>query len=194
MIDYAYEIKQSISMIDVCNLYGIELDRAGFGHCPFHNERTGSFKAYSGTRGYCCFGCHKKGDVIRFAMEYFDIPFKYALEKLNTDFNLNLPIGKNLTAKQIRNAEMASAKIRYERLLRERKLNSARNAYNAALSEFCDLDKELIAEQETVAHTREITPCMARLLKQRMILKYNLDTAEDRLTKTEIEMGVIHIV
>ena len=66
--------------------------------------------------------------------------------------------------------------------------------YNDALTEFCELDKVLIAEQETAARTREVRPYLALLLKERTRLKYNLDVADDRLTKIEIELGVIHIV
>ena len=194
MIDYAHEIKQSVSVIDACERYGITLDRAGFGRCPFHNERTASFKAYDGTRGYCCFGCHKQGDVIDFAMRYFDLSFKDALEKLNTDFNLNLPIGQRLTAKQKRNAELAAANRRFERAQREKRYKAAMDEYNDALTEFCELDKVLIAEQETAARTREVRPYLALLLKERTRLKYKLDVADDRLTKIEIELGVIHIV
>lgn len=90
--DYANEIKQAVSMADVCERYGIHLDRAGFGRCPFHNERTASFKAYPGTGGYSCFGCHASGDVIDFVMRYFDLPFKGAIARLNEDFGLGFDL------------------------------------------------------------------------------------------------------
>ena len=189
MIDYAHEIKQSVSMIDVCERYGIGLNRAGFGKCPFHNERTASFKAYSGAGGFACYGCHKQGSVIDFAMEYFDIPFKDALGRLNEDFSLGLPIGRQLTPQQKRNAEMQAAARRYERSRREKRLNEAKKKYEDALAEFCDLDKVLIGEIETAQRTREVRPFMASLLRQRTLLKYNLDVAEDRLTAIERERG-----
>lgn len=37
--------------------------------CPFHNEKTPSFKVDTTTQLYYCFGCHKGGNVITFIKE-----------------------------------------------------------------------------------------------------------------------------
>lgn len=83
-------IKQSVSMIDVLNFYGLRPNRQGFIPCPFHNEKTASFKAYPKDKGFYCFGCGESGDVIDFVMKYFNLHFNDALHKLNDDFNLGL--------------------------------------------------------------------------------------------------------
>lgn len=91
MLDNAVDtIKNSITMADVCRQYGIDIDNKGFACCPFHNEKTPSFKVYKGAGGYHCFGCGESGDVITFVMKYFDLPFKEALQKLDTDFSLGI--------------------------------------------------------------------------------------------------------
>jgi hypothetical protein len=58
------------SILEVCRAFGIKLDAHGFAPCPFHNEKTPSFRVYPGTPGkyctgtYCCFGCGAGGDAI----------------------------------------------------------------------------------------------------------------------------------
>lgn len=83
-------IKQSVSMIDVLNFYGLRPNRQGFIPCPFHTEKTASFKAYDKDKGFYCFGCGENGDVIDFVMKYFNLNFNDALHKLNDDFSLGL--------------------------------------------------------------------------------------------------------
>ena len=56
IMDYANEIKSRVSMPEMMWRYGFELDRSGFCKCPLHDEKTGSFMAYSGNRGFYCFG------------------------------------------------------------------------------------------------------------------------------------------
>lgn len=99
--DITESIKQTVSMIDVCNRYGLPLNRAGFCQCPFHNERTASFKAYPGDKGFCCFGCHESGDVIDFVMRYFNLPFRDALARINEDFSLGFDLRAPLNREDV---------------------------------------------------------------------------------------------
>lgn len=50
--------------------------------CPFHKERTPSFKVSPHKGIYHCFGCGKTGDAIRFVMEMERISFHNAVELL----------------------------------------------------------------------------------------------------------------
>lgn len=84
----ATELKESISMQDVCSRYGIEVNSKGFAICPFHSEKTASMRIYPGHRGFCCFGCGESGDIIHFVEKYFNIPFHAAVSKLALDFGL----------------------------------------------------------------------------------------------------------
>ena len=58
--------------------------------CPFHNEKTPSFKIDENKNIYHCFGCGEHGTVIDFAMNYFGLSNIEAVKKLNQDFGLNL--------------------------------------------------------------------------------------------------------
>ena len=54
----AEEIKQTYSMRDILEKYGIHVNRSGFASCPFHTgDRTPSLKIYD--RDFYCFACGK---------------------------------------------------------------------------------------------------------------------------------------
>lgn len=55
------------------------------GLCPFHQEKTPSFKVYrlaDSTWGFKCFGCGKAGNVFQFIQEFDKISFTAAVEKV----------------------------------------------------------------------------------------------------------------
>ena len=60
----------------------IEVNRAGFIKCPFHNEKTPSCKFYKDQNRFHCFGCGADGDVIDFIMESQKVDFITAVKKL----------------------------------------------------------------------------------------------------------------
>ena len=130
-------------MIEMLQYYGIETNRSGFCRCPFHQERSASFKAYSGNHGFFCFGCSAHGSVIDFVMLYFGLSFKDAIAKINEDFSLGLPIGEKLDRrKQLemnRQAFMRKRAVESEKAERER----LENAYWAAFEEWKRLDDNL---------------------------------------------------
>lgn len=83
------QTKNRLNISDVVNYYGVQLNRSNFACCPFHAERTASFKVYP--NAYKCFGCGASGDAISFVMKLFSLTGINAVKKLNTDFSLNLP-------------------------------------------------------------------------------------------------------
>ena len=85
-MNFADEIKQSVSMIEMLQHYGIETNRSNFCRCPFHQEKSASFKAYPGSRGFYCYGCNESGSVIDFVMKFFGLSFGDAIKKINEDF------------------------------------------------------------------------------------------------------------
>ena len=104
---YAQEIKQAVDMRRALEHYGIAVNSAGYALCPFHDENTASLKVYN--KSFYCFGCGKGGDVIRFVRDLFGISFREAVEKLNADFTLGLPIGQRLTVRQARDMKQRQA-------------------------------------------------------------------------------------
>ena len=50
--------------------------------CPFHSEKSASFKVSSIRQGYYCFGCNAKGNAISFMMEYESLDFPSTVKRL----------------------------------------------------------------------------------------------------------------
>lgn len=78
------ELKQSISMREIVERYGIRIDRNGFCCCPFHKEKTGSMKIYKDS--YNCFGCGANGDIFSFVMGMENCDFKTAYKALGGSY------------------------------------------------------------------------------------------------------------
>ena len=99
MRDNTYEeIKARLTMPQVAGHYGYETNRSGFLRCPFHSgDHTASLKLYLGQQGWYCFGCGKGGGPVEFVRELFNLSKKEAVAKLNMDFSLGLPIGRQMS-------------------------------------------------------------------------------------------------
>ena len=50
--------------------------------CPFHTEKTASFKVDENKGLYYCFGCHEKGDTITFVMKNENLDFLKSIQNL----------------------------------------------------------------------------------------------------------------
>jgi len=73
--------------VDIVDLIGrrVKLVRKGrvmWGCCPFHKEKSPSFKVENERRTYKCFGCGKGGDAIRWLMEAEGLSFPDSVERL----------------------------------------------------------------------------------------------------------------
>ena len=79
-------VKQSLTVREAAELYGIAVGRGGMACCPFHDDRHPSMKV--DTR-FHCFGCGADGDVIDFTARLYDLSPKGAAEKLAQDFGLS---------------------------------------------------------------------------------------------------------
>lgn len=77
------EIKQQTSMRDVLDMYGVQVNRHGFAHCPMPGhtgDREASFKVYE--KDFHCYGCQAHGDIFNFVMLMDGCGFKEAFKKL----------------------------------------------------------------------------------------------------------------
>lgn len=77
-------IEEATDIVDLIGEYvSLKKDGAGFkGCCPFHNEKTPSFKVNPARQIYKCFGCGKGGDAVSFVMEHDHLSYPDALRKL----------------------------------------------------------------------------------------------------------------
>ncbi len=70
--------------------------------CPFHNEKTPSFTVSESKQFYYCFGCHAKGNVIGFLMDYEHLSYVDAIESLAADQHLDVPHEEDSRSQQQR--------------------------------------------------------------------------------------------
>lgn len=74
------DLEAALSMRDVLERYGIVPNHAGYICCPFHREKTASFKVYE--KDYHCFGCGENGDIFDFVQKMEDVSFREAFQIL----------------------------------------------------------------------------------------------------------------
>ena len=79
-------VKQSITVREAAEMYGIEVKRGGMACCPFHDDKNPSLKLNEDY--FYCFGCGATGDVIDFTARLYGLSPKEAAEKLAQDFGL----------------------------------------------------------------------------------------------------------
>lgn len=87
------EIKKAVTMREIADKYGIEINRSDFAHCPFHTDNTASMKLYD--HSFYCFGCGKGGDITDFVAELYGISLYQAALRINDDFGLQLTSKKS---------------------------------------------------------------------------------------------------
>ena len=80
-------VKQSVTVREAAEMYGIAVGRGGMACCPFHDDRHPSLKLNEDY--FYCFGCGATGDVIDFTARLYDLSPKEAAEKLAQDFGLS---------------------------------------------------------------------------------------------------------
>ena len=94
------EIKQSHSMREIVESYGIKVNRSGMCCCPFHKEKHPSMKVYKDS---CyCFVCNKQWDIFSFVQDIDNIGKK--------EINLT----KNETYQKLKKNATEEAKSRRE--------------------------------------------------------------------------------
>ena len=85
------EMKERVTARQVAERYGLKVSRNGMACCPFHNDKHPSMKI---DRNYYCFACGAKGDAVNYVAVLFELSQFEAAKKINEDFSLGIPIGK----------------------------------------------------------------------------------------------------
>lgn len=82
-------IQQILSSTDIVELVEgyFPLQKKGqdfWAVCPFHSEKSPSFKVSPTRQAYYCFGCNAKGNAIGFVMNYENLDFPSAVRRLGS--------------------------------------------------------------------------------------------------------------
>lgn len=187
----ADEIKARVTTRQLCELVGLKVDRRGNALCPFHGDSNKSLKVYSDpARGWHCFGCHRGGTVIDFAMDWYGIDFQQALIRLDADFELGLPLQRKLT-----NEERKA--FRRKCVEQKKRKQKALDAQYAAESSFWDVHTRyceclsVLDEKRPKRPSDAISDEYAEALKMRPILHDELEFAQYALEKAREEVRMI---
>jgi DNA primase len=89
-------LEEILRRTDLVQLVGrrVKLERRGrvmWGLCPFHKEKSPSFKVENERRTYHCFGCGKGGDAFKWNMEMEGLSFPESVQKLAGEAGVELP-------------------------------------------------------------------------------------------------------
>lgn len=148
------EVKQTYSMLDIVKRYGLEPNRAGFIHCPFHpGDRGASLKLYKDN--FYCYGCGATGDIFKFVMLMDGVSFKDAFISLGGTYNK--PETRIEAAHRVRDIALAKQKRDREEFEIEKKkkrilelskdwsfYQSASKAFVPFSDEWCKCTKEYV--------------------------------------------------
>lgn len=97
---------------------GITFKRKGvnlWAICPFHSEKTPSFKVNPELQRFYCFGCHEHGDVISFIRKFKSIPFKDACRYLGISTGTPSPEALKARERARRKRELVASFRLWER-------------------------------------------------------------------------------
>lgn len=127
-------VRETVDARDAAERYGLQVDRHGRALCPFHADRHPSLTFKFGR--YKCWSCNASGDAIDLTSQLLGVSPLDAATRLNSDFCLGLPIGREPTAQERRAAEerrKADEEQRAFAAWRERFINRLNNCIRIAL-------------------------------------------------------------
>ena len=97
--------------------------------CPFHQEKSASFHVDDRKGFYYCFGCHAKGDTLKFLCETENMSFMEAVEVMAREAGMTMPARDPLAAEKAdRLSELAEVMDGAARFFRTQLNSSAATA------------------------------------------------------------------
>ena len=153
MTDYFREARERVSAQDAARHYGLTFDRRGWALCPFHNDKHPSMSFHKGR--FRCWVCDVGGDSIDLTARLLGLDAMGAVERLNADFGLALPLHRKPTQAEAKAArrrlEVAEAHRAFEEWRSDfiNRLNAVFREGHLILKDCPDLDK--LTERETAA-------------------------------------------
>ncbi|MES3017902.1 MAG: CHC2 zinc finger domain-containing protein [Bacteroidota bacterium] len=116
MIGNIEEIKAAANIVDIISDFA-KLKKSGSEYeslCPFHKEKTPSFKVSPAKDLYKCFGCGKSGDGIDFLMQHENMNYIQAIKYIANKFHIEVTEDRKTYDKPLPRLEkVQSATIKY---------------------------------------------------------------------------------
>lgn len=179
---YGELIKSAVTVRDICDMYGIEINKAGFARCPFHAEKTASFKVFKD--GCKCFGCGEYAqNAIDLTMKLFGLSFVQACEKINNDFGLNLSISHTPSLREAREAEQRIKDLKAKHEAEKAEHDRLKKNYDDALTEYVRLERQMT--DNTPASADDMNDLYVEAVSRIAYAAYSLDLATMELYEYE---------
>lgn len=138
--DRREEIKSRVTITDVIRKYSPSSEiKKDVIRCPFHSERTASFRVYRNNNSFYCFGCGIGGDQINFVAKILDISYYEALKRVDEDFMLGVfsrKISKSTLQKRIYERERKQFEEEKAKLKRQAEENKLINFFKELRNRF----------------------------------------------------------
>ena len=126
MIDVFREVRERVTAQDAAQHYGLTFDRRGWARCPFHADKHPSMSFRNGR--FRCWVCDVGGDSIDLTARLLGLDAMGAVERLNADFALALPLHRKPTQ-----AEAQAARRRLEVARAHKEFEEWRKAFISKL-------------------------------------------------------------
>lgn len=174
---YTGEIAAMLPVKDVLVRYGVPFNGQGFARCPFHHDRTASMRIMPDGRRAHCFGCGITVDAIDVAQKLFGDSFKCAVERLNDDFGLGLPIKGNLSYKARSALNAKITLMRAQRRALDEQIAVSESAYLTAYAQWLENERVFYAHAPSTPDA-EWDDDFVHAAHQRATLEDAMDRAE----------------
>ena len=154
-------VKQSVTVREAAERYGIEVKRGGMACCPFHDDKNPSMKLNE--EYFYCFGCGATGDVIDLTARLYNLSPKEAAEKLAQDFGL------------IYDSQAPPRRNYVHQKTEARKFREDRQRCYRVLSDYYYLLKKWEADRSPRTPEEEPHPRFVKAIQKKPYVEYLLD-------------------
>lgn len=166
-------VKDAVTARQAALRYGIRVNKGNMACCPFHDDRHPSMKI---DKGFYCFACGEKGDVITFVSKLFRMAPYEAAKKLASDFQVPLEMGRDDGMRKSLRREKSQAGLLPGNLYKQEKDYLYWRRYCVAtLTEYLDLLERWKKEYAPKEASDEWTDQFIKGLSERTIINYYLD-------------------
>ena len=173
-------VKQSVTVREAAEMYGIAVGRSGMACCPFHDDRHPSMKLNEDY--FYCFGCGATGDVIDFTARLYDLAPKEAAEKLAQDFGLSYDSKAPPRRSHVRQKSEAQAR-------KEKREHAWR-----VLTDYYHLLRKWEADYSPKTPDEDPHPRFLEAIQKKDYMAYLLDTFLDSSTEEQDQWIAEHTV
>lgn len=165
MTDVFRECRERVSAQDAARHYGLTFDRKGWAVCPFHSDKHPSMSFRAGR--FRCWACNASGDSIDFTGRLLGLEPMAAVERMNADFALSLPLHRQPTP-----AEAQAAKRRMEIAKAHKEFEEWRKAF---ISKLCAAYRVANEVLKTAAALDDLSPGQVLAVQWQSYIEYLLD-------------------